>query len=120
MTFSRTAAALALAIGSLEAAPTQILLNHVPHAVGAARQLGPVAATSNLNLAIGLPLRNREVLDALVEQIADPQSANYKHYLSSSEFTERFGPSQEDYDKLIGFVRENGLAVSETHANRMI
>src|SRR5580704_17558211 len=122
MTFLRTvwAAALALAMGSLEAAPTQTLLNHVPRAVSASRQLGPVAATSSLNLAIGLPLRNREELDSLVEQIADPQSANYRHYLSSSEFTERFGPSQEDYDKLIAFVRKNYLAVSGTHANRMI
>jgi subtilase family serine protease len=120
MTFSRTAAALALAIGSLEAAPAQTLLNHVPHAVSASRELGPVAATSTLNLAIGLPLRNREELDSLVEQIADPQSANYRHYLSSSEFTERFGPSQEDYDELIAFVRKNDLTVSGTHANRMI
>jgi subtilase family serine protease len=119
MTFFRTAfaAAMALAIGSLGA---QTLLNHVPQAVSASKQLGPVAATSTLNLAIGLHLRNREELDVLVEQIADPLSANYRHYLSSSEFAERFGPTQEDYDKLIAFVRENGPAVSGTHANRMI
>src|SRR3984957_19310092 len=122
MTFLRivSAAALALAMGSLEAAPTQTLLNHVPRAVSASRQLGPVAAISTLNLAIGLPLRNREELDSLVEQIADPQSANYRQYLSASEFAERFGPTAADYDKLIAFVQKNGLTVSGTHANRMI
>ncbi len=109
-----------MAVGSLEAAPTQTLLNHVPRAVSASRQLGPVAATSTLNLAIGLPLRNREELDSLVEQISDPQSANYRQYLSASEFAERFGPTKADYDKLIAFVEKNGLTVSGTHANRMI
>jgi subtilase family serine protease len=122
MTFLRTvcAAALALAMGSLEAAPVQTLLNHVPHAVSASRPLGPVAATTTLNLAIGLPLRNREELDSLVEQISDPESANYRQYLSAAEFAERFGPTQADYDQLIAFVQKNRLTVSGTHANRMI
>ena len=40
--------------------------------------------------------------------------------MSASEFAERFGPTQADYDKLIEFFQANGLAVSGTHPNRMI
>ena len=114
------AGALMAAMGSLDAAPNQILLNHVPGAVTESQPVGPVAETTNLNLAIGLPLRNRAELDQLVQQIADPTSPNYRHYLSASDFAQRFGPTQEDYDKLIAFVQKSGLTVTAKHANRMI
>jgi subtilase family serine protease len=97
-----------------------MLLNHVPQAVTAARELEAVSETATLHLTIGLPLRHREELDRLLEQIADPQSSNYRQYLSASEFAERYGPTQEDYDKLIAFVQGKGFAVSGKHANRMI
>lgn len=111
---------MVLALGSVEAAPAQALLRHVPGAVGESRQLGPIAGVTNLNLAIGLPLRNTEELDKLIEQITDPTSPHYRQYLTTSEFTERFGPTQEDYDKLIAFIQKNGLAVSGQHSNRML
>jgi len=108
------------AMGALEAAPNQLLRNHVPKAVAESRFVGPVAATTNLNLAIGLPLRNAAQLDQLVQQIADPTSPNYRQYLSAGEFADRFGPTQEDYGKLIAFVQNSGLTVAGTHANRML
>src|SRR5271155_1140749 len=109
-----------LAAGSVEATPSQILRNHIPRAVNQSRQVGAVAETANLNLAIGLPLRNRGELDVLVEQIADPRSAHYRQHLSASEFAERFGPTEEDYDKLIAFLQASGFSVSGKHPNRMI
>lgn len=111
---------MVMAMGVLEAAPNQLLLNHVPRAVAESRQVGPVAGATKLNLAIGLPLRNAAELEQMVQQIADPNSPNYRQYLSASEFADRFGPTQEDYDKLIAFVQKSGLAVAGKHANRMI
>jgi subtilase family serine protease len=111
--------AMAFALGPMEAA-TQALLNHVPHAVTESLVVGPVAETAKLTLAIGLPIRNSAQLDLLVEQIADPQSGNYRQYLTAAEFAERFGPTPQDYEKLIGFAQQNGLTVSGTHANRML
>jgi uncharacterized membrane protein len=75
---------------------------------------------SRLNLAVGLPLRNRQDLDTFLEQVSDPHSPNYRRYLSADEFAERFGPTQDDYDKLAAFFRANGFAVTGTHPNRMI
>jgi subtilase family serine protease len=112
--------AMVCAVGSVEAAPRQTLPNHVPQAVNESRRALPLSPTSRLNLAIGLPLRNGEELDAFLQQVADPASPNYRRYLSANEFAERFGPTREDYDKLIEFVQANGLAVSGTHPNRMI
>ncbi len=118
--FSKTVVTAIFAAGLLQAAPRQALHNHVPQAVRESRRIGSVSPTARLDLAVGLPLRNAEEFDRFVEQVADPQSPNYRHYLTSDEFAERFGPSQEDYDKLTAFVQANGLTVSGTHSNRMI
>jgi hypothetical protein len=114
------ATALIVAMGSAQAAPRQILRNHVPQAVNQSRRLGPLSPQARLNLAIGLPLRNSENLNLFVEQVADPTSPAYRQYLSAPEFAERFGPTEKDYNALIGFFRANGFVISGTHANRMI
>ena len=118
--FSKTAVVTILAVGFLQAAPRQPLHNHVPQAVRESRRVGSLAQTARMDLAIGLPLRNADELDRFIQQVSDPKSPNYRHYLSSEAFTENFGPSQEDYDKLTAFVQANGLTISSTHTNRMI
>jgi subtilase family serine protease len=73
-----------------------------------------------MRLTIALPLRNESELDQLIRQIYDPNSPSYHQFLSVEEFTERFGPSQEDYDAVIRFAQANGLTVTGTAPNRMI
>jgi hypothetical protein len=55
----------------------QVLSGHVPHAVTESRPLNHLAETTRLNLAIGLPLRNQNELDALLAQLQDPASPNF-------------------------------------------
>ena len=73
-----------------------------------------------MNLAIGLPLRNKQELDALLQQLYDPASPNYHRYLTPEQFTERFGPTENDYQALMDFAKANGLAVTVTHPNRVV
>jgi subtilase family serine protease len=75
---------------------------------------------TNLNLAIGLPLRNREALTNLLEDLYNPASPNYRHYLTPEQFTERFGPTPEQYQAVIAFARTNGLTVTGKHPNRLL
>jgi hypothetical protein len=107
-------------IAYLQAAPRQALQNHVPLAVKDSRRVGSLSPTARMDLAIGLPLRNAEEFDRFIEQVSDPQSPNFRHYLTADQFAAQFGPSQEDYDKLTTFVQASGLSVSGTHSNRMI
>ena len=76
--------------------------------------------STNLHLVVGLPLRNKEDLNNLLQQIYDPASPNYRHYLTPEQFTERFGPTEQDYQTLIAFAQANGLTVSGTHPNRVV
>jgi subtilase family serine protease len=113
-------AALSACAAVVEANAQQILTGHVPHAVADSRVVTRLAGTSRLNLAIGLPLRNQNELDELLAQLSDQASPNFGHYLSAEQFAAEFGPTEEDYQAVIQFARENGLAVTGTHPNRVL
>ncbi|MGA2716308.1 MAG: S53 family peptidase [Bryobacteraceae bacterium] len=89
------------------------LTHHVRQEVisGQAQFLNPLPATQTLRLDIVLPLRDQAGLDRFLQEVADPSSPSYRHFLSVSEFTARFGPSEEDYDALTRYVISNGLQV---------
>jgi subtilase family serine protease len=93
---------------------------HVPAVAKLAQPLGRMQSTEPLSFAITLPLRNRETLTNLLRDITNPTSANYRHYLTREEFTERFGPTEEDYNAVKDFARANRLNVRSEHANRML
>ena len=102
------------------AAQRQFLEGHVPAAVNNASLVGDLPATNRLNLAIGLPLRNRETLTNLLQQLYNPADPHFHHYLTPDQFTEMFGPTEQDYQAVIAFARSSGLVVRGTHPNRTI
>jgi hypothetical protein len=112
--------AILLPIAVMQAAERQVLHGHVPQAVASARVLGQVSRSERLNLAIGLPLRNQDGLELLLQQLYDPASPNYHQYQTSERFTAQFGPTERDYQALIQFAESNGLVVTGTHPNRTI
>ncbi len=96
------------------------LSGHVPSVVSQLAPAGRLAATTNLYLTIGLPLRNQEILTNLIQDLYNPASPNYKHFLSPDEFTDQFGPTTNDYKAVLDFAATNGLTVVHTHHNRML
>jgi kumamolisin len=102
--------ALFLSIESTAQAQS-VLTHHVRAAVsgGDAQFLNRMPANQTLRLHIVLPLRDQAGLDKFLQDVADPSSVSYRHFLSVSEFTARFGPRQEDYDALTRYAAENGL-----------
>ena len=113
-------AALPLTAAPVPAGAQQMLPGHIPHAVAASRVLDKLPDATRLNLAIGLPLRNQAELDQLLTQLADPESAQFGHYLSAEQFAAEFGPTEHDYQALIQYAHENGLVVTGTHPNRVL
>ncbi len=113
---------LAIATTSSTLAQRQELHGHVPQAVKRLnlQTVGRLSGTNRLHLAVGLPLRNQQALNALLQQIYDPASPQYRHYLTPEQFTERFGPTIEDYQALVDYARANGFTVSGTYPNRVV
>jgi subtilase family serine protease len=103
---------------TLFAAPTNsqaqsVLTHHVREATrtGAAQVIGRLPESQSLQLDVVLPLRDRAGLEAFLRDAYDPASPSYRHFLSVAQFTERFGPSQADYDAVVHFAAANGFAV---------
>jgi subtilase family serine protease len=120
--------ASALTLGfAAQATDTLVGANHLlnanlPAAVssGLAAHTGVMDQTKTMKLGLILPLRNEAELDSLLLQLRDPQSPNYHRYLSSAEFTERFGATQKDYDAVVAWATSNGLTVTQTTPNRRV
>ena len=86
---------------------------------GQAKSVGRLPATQSMRLVFVLPHRNEDALKSVLQDIYDPSSPSYQQYLTVEEFTDRFGPSQADYDALTNFVQTHGLTVVGTSVNRM-
>jgi len=101
--------------------PRQTLHNHVRHAIedGEARQVGRLPSTQRLNLTITLPLRNGTELGSLLGRLYDPSSPDYRRFLSVAQFTERFGPTAQDFQAVLDFAKANGFTVTDEPENRL-
>jgi hypothetical protein len=113
-------ASLLFLVPSAQAAPWQTLRGHVPAAVAHLQPTGLLPATNRLHLAVALAPRNRDGLEKLLQDQQDPHSPSYHQYLSLEEFTSRFGPTEQNYQKARDFAQANGLKVSGTYSNRII
>ncbi len=100
-------------------AARQSLVAQVPAGARLAQPLARMEGTQQLSLAITLPFHNQEALTNLLREINDPASPNFRHYLTREQFTERFGPTEQEYAALKKFAGGQGLKVRE-HANRML
>jgi uncharacterized repeat protein (TIGR01451 family) len=102
------------------AAGSQTLAGHVPRAISRLQPIAPLDGATPLKLAIGLPLRDKVGLTNLLQEIYDPTSPNYHHYLTPAQFAARFGPTEADYQAVSAFATAHHLVVTGTNSNRMI
>ena len=102
-----------LSIFTFRADAQSVLTRHVRTAIqtGEAKYFGRLPANETMQLDLVLPLRNQPALDAFVKAVYDPSSPSYRHFLTPVEFTQRFGPSQADYDAVVAYAKANGLTV---------
>jgi subtilase family serine protease len=112
-------ALLILFLAPARAQERQTLATHVAAPQGSAL-IGRLAGSQQLHLAISLQLRNEEQLDTLLQQLYDPTSPNYRHFLSVQQFTDQFGPTVVDYQRVMAFAQSHGLKVTHTFSNRLI
>src|SRR5271155_153976 len=107
------AALIAIVTMNSQAQGQSMLTRHVREATlnGQALSVGRLPATQSMHLNVVLPLRNQAELDNFLRQLSDPTSGMYRRFLTVPEFTEKFGPSQQDYDSVVRFAKANGFTV---------
>ena len=115
------AASVPLAAPAQADAALRRLSGHVPRAaIARAHSLGRTPAQENVALALTLPVRDKAGLDTLLRHLYTPGDPMQGRFLTPTEFTARFGPTEEDYAAVADFARRSGLTITGTHPNRLL
>ena len=106
--------------GSDEADASARLPGHVLEALAGAQ---PLAAASpgdeTLTLTLVLKRDDPAGFADYLAAVYDPASPRYRRFLTQTELTERFGPSRDTYDAVLGWLQANGLGLVQGSANRL-
>ena len=109
---------LTLAVGvsfiAVRAQAQSVLTRHVREAVtsGEAQPVGRLASGQIMNLNLVLPLSDPDGLKSFLSEVYDPSSSLFHKFLTPTEFTAKFGPSQAQYEALVQFAVSNGFTVT--------
>lgn len=79
---------------------------------GAVQPVGRLAKSQVMNLDLVLPMRDPDGLKAFLQDLYNPSSSSFRHFLTPAQFTARFGPTQAQFDTVVAFAKQNGLAVT--------
>lgn len=71
-------------------------------------------------LQLRRPAAQQQAAQALIDQLHDPNSPNYHHWLSAAEIGARFGPAQSDIQTITAWLQQQGFTVNTVYPNRMV
>jgi hypothetical protein len=92
----------------------------VPPEPGTDPVAGPVPADTGITLAIGLPVQDSAGLQALIASVSDPNSAQFRHYITPAAFNETYGATSSDYQALQDWANAAGFHTIATFPNRLL
>ena len=72
---------------------------------------GTLPAQQQLTLDLVLPLSDPQGLDRFLTQLYDPSSSSYRQFLTPAQFSQRFGPSAQDYAAVVAYAKANEFTV---------
>jgi subtilase family serine protease len=81
--------------------------------------VGHLPANQTMDITFILQHRNESDLQQFLKEVYDPSSSVYRQFLTVDQFTEKYGPSSEDYETVKAFAKANGLKILSTSRNRM-
>jgi subtilase family serine protease len=99
-------------------APMQV--GSMPSLVRTSRQLGSDQSTRTLHMSIGLALRNQAGLTTLLQDLYDPASPAYHHFLSVAQFAQQFSPTVQQQQAVINYLTQQGFTITGTYPNRTL
>ncbi|MGE0825074.1 MAG: protease pro-enzyme activation domain-containing protein [Candidatus Binatia bacterium] len=76
-------------------------------------------AEQPLTLTLVLKRHDQAGFERYLREVYDPKSPNYRKFLTQGELSDRFGPSREAYDTVLGYLQSNGFTLVESPANRL-
>ena len=78
--------------------------------------VGPAPASTALSLDVTLEPRDPAALAAEAQAVSDPRSPHYRHFLTSAQFAQEFGPTPATIARVAAALRREGLMVGSPAA----
>jgi subtilase family serine protease len=88
-----------------------------------ANDRGPVADSlpmEHLWLQLRRSPEQEQALEKYLDELQDPKSPNYHHWLTAQEFAARYGLAQGDLAKITGWLQSHGFTVNLVYPNNVI
>jgi subtilase family serine protease len=92
----------------------------MPGALSTYKSLGAADPSMPVLVSVAIPLRNLPLLSSLVKDSSDPSSAGFRHFLTYSQVSQTFLPTQGPYQSVLDYLTSKGFAVVSSSLNSMI
>jgi subtilase family serine protease len=74
----------------------------------------------HLMLQLRRPTAQERALERLIDQLHDPRSPNFHHWLSAGELGAQFGPAAADIQTITVWLQQHGFTVNSVYPNGMV
>ncbi len=84
---------------------------------------GPVAPQlpmDHILLQLRRPPEEEQAVEKYIDEVENPGSPNYHHWLTPQEVGQRFGPAPQDVDTVTNWLQSHGFTVNRIYANRLV
>ena len=82
--------------------------------------LGVAPLNTVKTIALSLPVRNKDALNAFVVSTVDPKSANFRKFITPAQFNATYGATPESIAQVTAYLAANGIAVSRVSGNGLL
>lgn len=101
------------------AAQTRVVPDSLLTVLNSSIQTGPVSPTQPLFITVSLQPAHGAELQNFCNQVSDPSSPLYRHFLSPQQVGDMFGASTADVDAVVNYLRSQGMEITLICPNKM-
>lgn len=116
-------AARALITQKISESDTVTLTGNTRPEANAANDRGSVAADfamDHMLLQLRRPEEREHALDKYLDELEDPKSPSYHHWLTAQQIGERYGLGQQDLATITAWLKARGFTINQVYSNNMV
>ncbi len=122
-TLSLAAQSRPMLTGAIDETRLHTLQGNTRPEASAANDRGPVPDTlamDHLLLQLQRSPEQQAAVDALIDDLHNPKSPSYHHWLTAAEFGQQYGLAAQDLTTITAWLQSHGFSVNSVYTNGMI
>jgi subtilase family serine protease len=89
----------------------QFIANNTPPFVRTAAKIGPADPSQTIEITVWLNIHNRQKLDSVAQDLYDPNSSQYRAWLTLSQIAHEYGPTVQEANAVKEFLSAHNLSI---------